>query len=163
MKRELRKTGFLDFVHRLYFNKITTFRKLDFLPSPGEKNRGPNSKGFCPSFFAWSRKKIRLIRHPVLLVPTQVPDLKPIHTFPIRVRAVCALPRQDLHFSGPCQCSYCLLLTQHFLLGVVCLYGMIMTAFPLEQLAAVALLLDDQDKPRVRSGPHSRLFIAAGL
>jgi hypothetical protein len=28
---------FLDFVHRLYFNKITTFRKLDLLPSSGKK------------------------------------------------------------------------------------------------------------------------------
>jgi hypothetical protein len=31
------KRGFLDFVHRLYFNKITLFRKLDLLPSSGEK------------------------------------------------------------------------------------------------------------------------------
>jgi hypothetical protein len=29
----------LDFVHRLYFNKITTFRKLDLLPSSGKKGR----------------------------------------------------------------------------------------------------------------------------
>jgi hypothetical protein len=27
---------FLDFVHRLYFNKITTFWKLDLLPSSGK-------------------------------------------------------------------------------------------------------------------------------
>jgi hypothetical protein len=27
----------LDFVHRLYFNKITTFRKLELLPSSGKK------------------------------------------------------------------------------------------------------------------------------
>jgi hypothetical protein len=27
----------LDFVHRLYFNKIITFRKLDLLPSSGKK------------------------------------------------------------------------------------------------------------------------------
>jgi hypothetical protein len=31
------KSGFLNFVHRLYFNKITTFRKLDILPSSGKK------------------------------------------------------------------------------------------------------------------------------
>jgi hypothetical protein len=31
------KSGFLDFVYRLYFNKITTFRKLDLLPSSGKK------------------------------------------------------------------------------------------------------------------------------
>jgi hypothetical protein len=31
------KSGFLDFVHRLYFNKITTFRKLDLLPSTGKE------------------------------------------------------------------------------------------------------------------------------
>jgi hypothetical protein len=33
------KSGLLDFVHCLYFNKITTFRKLDLLPSSGEKGR----------------------------------------------------------------------------------------------------------------------------
>jgi hypothetical protein len=27
----------MDFVHRLHFNKITTFRKLDLLPSSGKK------------------------------------------------------------------------------------------------------------------------------
>jgi hypothetical protein len=31
------KSGFLDIVHRLYFNNITTFRKLDLLPSSGKK------------------------------------------------------------------------------------------------------------------------------
>jgi hypothetical protein len=31
------KSCFLDLVHRLYFNKITTFRKLDLLPSSGKK------------------------------------------------------------------------------------------------------------------------------
>jgi hypothetical protein len=31
------KSGFLDFVHRLYFNKITTFWKLDLVPSSGKK------------------------------------------------------------------------------------------------------------------------------
>jgi hypothetical protein len=31
------KSGFLDIVHHLYFNKITTFRKLDLLPSSGKK------------------------------------------------------------------------------------------------------------------------------
>jgi hypothetical protein len=31
------KSCFLDFVHRLYFNKITTFRKLDLRPSSGKK------------------------------------------------------------------------------------------------------------------------------
>jgi hypothetical protein len=30
---------FVDIVHRLYFNKITTFRKLDLLPSSGTKAR----------------------------------------------------------------------------------------------------------------------------
>jgi hypothetical protein len=42
---------FLDFVHRLFFYKITTFRKLDILPSSGKKRKdkhpsstsGPNS------------------------------------------------------------------------------------------------------------------------
>jgi hypothetical protein len=29
------KSGFLDFVHLIYFNKIT-FRKLDLLPSSGK-------------------------------------------------------------------------------------------------------------------------------
>jgi hypothetical protein len=33
------KSNFLDFVHRLYFNKVTTFRKLDLLPSSGKKGR----------------------------------------------------------------------------------------------------------------------------
>jgi hypothetical protein len=33
------KSSFSDFVHRLYFNKITTFRKLDLLPSSGKKGR----------------------------------------------------------------------------------------------------------------------------
>jgi hypothetical protein len=33
------KSDFLDFVHCLYFNKIT-FRKLDLLPSSGKKNEG---------------------------------------------------------------------------------------------------------------------------
>jgi hypothetical protein len=32
------KSVFLDFVHRLYFKKIT-FRKLDLLPSSGKKGR----------------------------------------------------------------------------------------------------------------------------
>jgi hypothetical protein len=35
-------SGFLDIVHRLYFNKITTFRKLDLLPSSGKKDRNPS-------------------------------------------------------------------------------------------------------------------------
>jgi hypothetical protein len=69
---------FLDFVYRLYFNKIT-FRKLDLLPSSGtirstetlavepsgwaslrywlrseaSSTRGPNRQGFCPSIFTW--------------------------------------------------------------------------------------------------------------
>jgi hypothetical protein len=33
------KSGFLDFVHHLYFNKITTFRKLKLLPSSDKKGR----------------------------------------------------------------------------------------------------------------------------
>jgi hypothetical protein len=33
------KSVFLDFIHRLYFNKITTFRKLDLLPSSDKKGR----------------------------------------------------------------------------------------------------------------------------
>jgi hypothetical protein len=32
-------SGFLDIVHRLYLDKITTFRKLDLLPSSGKKGR----------------------------------------------------------------------------------------------------------------------------
>jgi hypothetical protein len=31
------QSGFLDFVHRLYVNRIATFRKLDLLPSSGKK------------------------------------------------------------------------------------------------------------------------------
>jgi hypothetical protein len=31
------KSSFLDFVHRLYFNEIITFRKLDLLPSSGKE------------------------------------------------------------------------------------------------------------------------------
>jgi hypothetical protein len=31
------KSVVLDFAHRLYFKKITTFRKLDLLPSSGKK------------------------------------------------------------------------------------------------------------------------------
>jgi hypothetical protein len=38
---------FFDIVHRLYFNKITTFRELDLLPSDlrseANSTRGPNS------------------------------------------------------------------------------------------------------------------------
>jgi hypothetical protein len=41
MVRFICKSGFLEFVHRLYFNKITTFRKLDLLPSSG-KEEGQN-------------------------------------------------------------------------------------------------------------------------
>jgi hypothetical protein len=54
------KFCFLDFAHHLYFSKITTFRKLDLLPSSGNRTwtsrsetsstRGPNSQPFCPSF-----------------------------------------------------------------------------------------------------------------
>jgi hypothetical protein len=33
------KSVFFSFVHRLYFNKITTFRKLDLLPSSGKRGR----------------------------------------------------------------------------------------------------------------------------
>jgi hypothetical protein len=39
MVLEICKTVFLDFVHRLYFNKISTSRKLDLLPSSGKKER----------------------------------------------------------------------------------------------------------------------------
>jgi hypothetical protein len=34
---KLVRADFLDFVNRLYFNKITTFRKLDLLPSSYKK------------------------------------------------------------------------------------------------------------------------------
>jgi hypothetical protein len=55
------KRGFLDFVHRLYFSKITTFRRLDLFLSSGKKGRtntlaveSPGCAsirpGFCPSF-----------------------------------------------------------------------------------------------------------------
>jgi hypothetical protein len=37
----------LDIVHHLYFNKITTFRKLDLLPSSGKKE-GQKPKLFGP-------------------------------------------------------------------------------------------------------------------
>jgi hypothetical protein len=38
MVRLICKSGFLDFVHRLYLNnKFTTFRNLDLLPSSGKK------------------------------------------------------------------------------------------------------------------------------
>jgi hypothetical protein len=40
MVRKICKSVFLDFVHRLYFNKITKFWKLDLLlPSSGKKGR----------------------------------------------------------------------------------------------------------------------------
>jgi hypothetical protein len=34
---EICKSGVLDFAHRLYVLKISTFRKLDLLPSSGKK------------------------------------------------------------------------------------------------------------------------------
>jgi hypothetical protein len=37
-------SGLLDIVHRLYFNKITTFRKLNLLPSSGKKGRTMSKK-----------------------------------------------------------------------------------------------------------------------
>jgi hypothetical protein len=71
---------FLDIVHRLYFNKITTFRKLDLLPSsskkgeerkPNQKTRprpylrpaqpgGPTARVSLLPLFTWRRKKIQL-------------------------------------------------------------------------------------------------------
>jgi hypothetical protein len=37
----------LDFVHHLYFNKITTFRKLDLLPSSGKKKGRTETLDSC--------------------------------------------------------------------------------------------------------------------
>jgi hypothetical protein len=42
------KSVFLDIVHRLYFNKITTFRKLDLLPSSGKKRKDRNPTCWAP-------------------------------------------------------------------------------------------------------------------
>jgi hypothetical protein len=39
---------FLDIVHCLYFNKITTFRKLDLLPSSGKKGQDRNPSCWAP-------------------------------------------------------------------------------------------------------------------
>jgi hypothetical protein len=39
---------FLDIVHRLYFNKITTFQKLDLLPSSGKNGEDRNPRCWAP-------------------------------------------------------------------------------------------------------------------
>jgi hypothetical protein len=41
-------TAFLDIVHRLYFNKITAFQKLDLLPSSGKKGEDRNPSCWAP-------------------------------------------------------------------------------------------------------------------
>jgi hypothetical protein len=55
------KIVFLDFVHRLYFNKITTLRKLDLLPSSGKKERteilGVGPPGWASNRPSTSRRK----------------------------------------------------------------------------------------------------------
>jgi hypothetical protein len=43
------KSGFLGLVHRLYFNKITTFRKLDLLSSQVERYRSEASSTRGPT------------------------------------------------------------------------------------------------------------------
>jgi hypothetical protein len=42
------KSDFLDFVHRLHFNKITMFQKLDLLPSSGKKRKDRNPSCWVP-------------------------------------------------------------------------------------------------------------------
>jgi hypothetical protein len=42
------ESGFLDFVHRLYFNEITTFWKLDLLLSSGKKGEDRNPSCWAP-------------------------------------------------------------------------------------------------------------------
>jgi hypothetical protein len=49
------KSCFSDFVHRLYFNKITTFRPGLRLAQPG----GPTAR-VLSFLFTWRRKKIQL-------------------------------------------------------------------------------------------------------
>jgi hypothetical protein len=39
---------FLDIAHRLYFNKITMFWKLDLLPSSGKKGEDRNPSCWAP-------------------------------------------------------------------------------------------------------------------
>jgi hypothetical protein len=67
-KYTLGKSGFLDFVHRLYFNKITTFRKLDLLPSSGKKGR-TKILAVGPSGWASLRPSVRLAQ-PLLQIIT---------------------------------------------------------------------------------------------
>jgi hypothetical protein len=50
MVRFICNSVFLDFVRRLYVNKITTFRKLNLLPSSGKKGR-TKTPALGPSFF----------------------------------------------------------------------------------------------------------------
>jgi hypothetical protein len=52
------KSGFLDFVHRIYFNKITTFRKLDLLPSSGKKGRTKTQKMYLDAHLNTSVRNI---------------------------------------------------------------------------------------------------------
>jgi hypothetical protein len=62
---------FLDFFHRLYFNKTTTFRKLDLLPSSGKKGRtetlavgpGPGLRLAQPGFLQRSFSKTYLFKY----------------------------------------------------------------------------------------------------
>jgi hypothetical protein len=42
------KIVFLGFIHLPYFNKITTFQKLDLLPSSGKKKEGQKTSLLGP-------------------------------------------------------------------------------------------------------------------
>jgi hypothetical protein len=62
-------SAFLDIVHRLYFNKITTFWKLDLLLSSGKKGRTetqsvgpPGWASLRPGELGWSCPNLRLAK-----------------------------------------------------------------------------------------------------
>jgi hypothetical protein len=47
------KSVFFYFVHRLYLNKITTFRKLDLLPSSGKKGSSRSEAASTTGSNSW--------------------------------------------------------------------------------------------------------------
>jgi hypothetical protein len=61
------KSVFLDFVHRLYLNKITTFRKLDLLPFSGKKE-GQKPLLLGPLVELASRSEASSFRNVVILL-----------------------------------------------------------------------------------------------
>jgi hypothetical protein len=58
VRHNLKVVFFLDFVERLYFIIITTFRNLD-LPSSGKNGR---TETLCPPFLALSTSMLKLSR-----------------------------------------------------------------------------------------------------